>query len=243
MANPYHIQLLNELHHHFPEILYNHTRFQNVVQVLGYMNDVIRMNPQHQAYHYYHQQYHAQYQDMMDDPLLVPQIQRRSNAAEAMAESIDRLDHGNPYAAMRSMNAIGQPPSPTYPPPDPPLVRSVGASAEPNIRIRSFISLGNSSDLFSSLLSHLLQEPLANMDNLENVIVTPTPEQLRDNTTVTVLQENKDDNCAICQDPLNKDHEVRTITHCDHMFHIQCIDTWFQRDIHCPCCRHDIRDE
>jgi hypothetical protein len=53
---------------------------------------------------------------------------------------------------------------------------------------------------------------------------------------------SNDINCAICQDPLLTNHDVRTINHCEHMFHKQCIDTWFGRHIHCPCCRHDVRE-
>jgi hypothetical protein len=82
---------------------------------------------------------------------------------------------------------------------------------------------------------------MENIDPLDNVLVTPTSEQLRSNTTVEKLNEDHPDNCAICQDPMNKDQEVRTITYCNHMFHIDCIDTWLGRNIHCPCCRHDIR--
>ena len=36
--------------------------------------------------------------------------------------------------------------------------------------------------------------------------------------------------------------QVRTLTHCGHRFHVLCIDNWFQRNVHCPLCRHDIRD-
>jgi hypothetical protein len=28
---------------------------------------------------------------------------------------------------------------------------------------------------------------------------------------------------------------------CHHTFHKSCIDTWFQENVHCPVCRHDIR--
>jgi len=238
MANPYHIQLLNDLHHHFPEVLYNHHRFHNVSELLTYMNDVVRTNPQHQAYHYYHQQYHAryhaqEYNDLMDDSLLVPQIHRRSNVSEAMAHSIDRQLFGGRAVSNIYSDIIrrsSQPPTPVVQPVEP----------EPSVRVRSFVSLGGV-DL-TTFLTQLLQDPLQNLDNLNDVPIIPTAEHLRNNTTVKKLDEDYADNCAICQDPMVKDQDVRTINHCQHIFHMQCIDTWFQRNIHCPCCRHDIRE-
>ena len=51
-------------------------------------------------------------------------------------------------------------------------------------------------------------------------------------------------NCAICQD-----HDSQIAGEnwrklfCTHAFHISCIDSWFGRNVHCPVCRKDIRDE
>ena len=35
---------------------------------------------------------------------------------------------------------------------------------------------------------------------------------------------------------------VRKINGCGHVFHINCIDTWFESNITCPICRVDLRD-
>jgi hypothetical protein len=95
-----------------------------------------------------------------------------------------------------------------------------------------------------AIFNQLMQDALpANLHELlEDVPVIPTEEHLRNNTSVSRLAEDFDDNCAICQDPLLINQDARTINHCNHMFHKQCIDTWFQRHIHCPCCRHDVRE-
>ena len=61
MSNPYTVQLLNDLHNHFPELLYNHQRFQTGADIVGYVNNIVRLTPMHGAYHYYQQQYHAYY--------------------------------------------------------------------------------------------------------------------------------------------------------------------------------------
>ena len=90
MSNPYTVQLLNDLHNHFPELLYNHQRFQTGADILSYVNNIVRLTPSHTAFHYYQQQYHAYYH---------PQHAR---------QIVDDL-HMPPPASY--------PPSPTYPPP------------------------------------------------------------------------------------------------------------------------------
>ena len=60
-------------------------------------------------------------------------------------------------------------------------------------------------------------------------------------STTFITTEQQDDNCAICQDVIEINQSVRRLTHCNHYFHEICIDTWFQRNVHCPTCRHDIR--
>jgi len=296
MANPYTVQLLNDLHHHFPEVLYNHSRFHTVSELLTYVNDVVRTTPQHQAYHYYNQQYHSRfdsYQLYSDhNPLYVSQIRRRSDSAEAMSAAIGRqLYGGQAYAgqayvgqAYAGQAYVGQ----TYgsraaavPPPPPsinepavgasnPVVGAggagasnavasnpvasnavasnasgagaMGAGARGDIRIRQFISFGNLD--IEGMINEMLQEALPeNMEDLfQNVPIIPTQEQLRNNTSVTRLSEDHPDNCAICQDPMSMNQDIRTLHHCQHIFHLDCIDTWFGRNIHCPCCRHDIRE-
>ena len=42
--------------------------------------------------------------------------------------------------------------------------------------------------------------------------------------------------CTICQE--NFDHGVIQITECNHMFHEECIQPWFEQSDECPNCRH-----
>jgi hypothetical protein len=76
---------------------------------------------------------------------------------------------------------------------------------------------------------------------MDPVIVHPTPEQIQGGT---IVERNEQDGeiCSICQDTIPFDSDMRTIRHCEHSFHVGCIDTWFQRNVRCPVCRHDIRD-
>ena len=77
---------------------------------------------------------------------------------------------------------------------------------------------------------------------LEPVVVRPTPEQITQFTTVANLATDEEHSCAICQEVLRSEQEGRKLNACGHWFHRTCIDTWFQRHIICPICRHDIRE-
>ncbi|KAI3507798.1 hypothetical protein L2E82_20615 [Cichorium intybus] len=48
--------------------------------------------------------------------------------------------------------------------------------------------------------------------------------------------------CPICLGEYEDDEWVKTIPNCSHMFHISCIDTWFQTHSSCPLCRSDVFD-
>ncbi len=77
---------------------------------------------------------------------------------------------------------------------------------------------------------------------LQPVVVRPTPEQIAANTTVGNLVSDTDHTCAICQDALTSEQEGRKLNACGHWFHKNCIDTWLHGNVHCPVCRHDIRE-
>lgn len=58
-------------------------------------------------------------------------------------------------------------------------------------------------------------------------------------------KENKGDQsieCAICLGEYEDDEWVKTIPNCFHVFHVSCIDTWFQTHSSCPLCRSDVFD-
>ena len=273
MSNPYTVQLLNDLHNHFPELLYNHQRFQTGADILGYVNNIVRLTPAHQAYHYYQQQYHAYYHPeharrVIDDlympppspaspPVASPPVAAAVAAVPSLQDllNVDEDDmlsrlYGGHAPMNSSYRVLGSAGAPATAAAAPAIGAAIPSSlAQDNYstsirvrRISEFIPLSNIS--VSAIFNQIMQDALpANLHELlEDVPVIPTEEDLRNNTSVSRLDEDIDDNCAICQDPLLTNHDVRTINHCEHMFHKQCIDTWFGRHIHCPCCRHDVRE-
>jgi hypothetical protein len=49
-------------------------------------------------------------------------------------------------------------------------------------------------------------------------------------------------NCPITLEDFNEGDVVTQIIHCGHIFQPHSIDNWFQRNVHCPVCRYDIRN-
>ena len=65
---------------------------------------------------------------------------------------------------------------------------------------------------------------------------------LNKNTTLEIFTCNEDDepqNCAICISPLENNTIIRKLS-CNHKFHYNCVDKWFEEKYKCPICRHNI---
>jgi len=94
----------------------------------------------------------------------------------------------------------------------------------------------------SDLLAAMLITPPV-QQTMEPVIVRPTRSQIDRATTLHLASVDDEDlNCSICQETYTEQQSIRLIRHCSHKFHRECIDTWFNRNVHCPVCRHDIRE-
>ena len=57
------------------------------------------------------------------------------------------------------------------------------------------------------------------------------------NKTTLIKCEKEDNSCAICQDKFIKDQDLRKLE-CNHTYHKECVDKWFERQNTCPECRH-----
>ena len=77
---------------------------------------------------------------------------------------------------------------------------------------------------------------------MDPVYITATSEQIAQGSTLYAFtSEHESQQCAICQDSIRLNETARRLNSCSHTFHRGCIDTWYQRNVNCPVCRHDIR--
>lgn len=97
----------------------------------------------------------------------------------------------------------------------------------------------NENNVFSEILGREILRSFLDT----SVQVRPSNEQIISATTTTTVNIPRlQDVCSICQDGMVQNEEIRTINQCGHKFHKDCIDVWFQTNVRCPMCRHDIRE-
>lgn len=224
MSRPYSISLLNDLHDHFPDLLYQPTRFQNVGDVLNYIISVAQRNPYDAA--------RAEYERQHPPP---PRVQPRA-ADVSSADDLYRILYGT--LPLQNEVSFGSVPSIFSTRSRATTARRSSLSGDP---IMSFIGelIGGQSGVRQSAVSGStgLQ---AFLD--QTVPIRPSSEQIQEHTILTTAIQQQEDNCAICQDPIDINQRMRILRHCTHRFHQECIDTWFQSHVTCPTCRHDIRE-
>ena len=80
--------------------------------------------------------------------------------------------------------------------------------------------------------------------SMEDVNIIPNINILSNSSSVHIYStlNTTFTQCPICQENFTENSIVRKINSCDHIFHIGCIDTWFEENITCPVCRIDLRD-
>ena len=214
----YDIHLLDDLHNYFPAVLYEPERFHSVGQLLSYVR-----------------------------------TQTRSHFDIFSRESRNHMNTVSPPGSRRPPIIVTRPLS-TRAAAIPPLSAEtyseyIHTHTQP-VQVR-YADTGR--DLIQELINpqvnnieSLIQEALRAVfppipQNLEPVVVAPTAGQIAAATVIqTVTAENE--MCPICQDSVAVGTNVRHLTACGHRFHTGCIDTWFTRNVHCPVCRHDIRE-
>ena len=222
MSHPYSISLLNELHEHFPDLLYRPSRFRNVGDLLNYVIGVAQRNPHTIAQEEYDRQ-HPRVPDVINPTISV------SVGGSVARAPISDVEFNRMVYGLSDPHILEQP---VVFPVRPNRVASVRRSTDPIMSFIGDLLGGSSSGLAGGLQSFLDQ----------TVIIRPTPEQIDSHTTLSRSYQAQDDNCAICQDPIEMGQMMRIIGHCTHRFHQECIDTWFESHVTCPTCRHDIRE-
>jgi hypothetical protein len=251
----YGVQLLDDLHNYFPDILYNNSQFRNVQDILSYITLTTRTR-----FNLYNMGRNRYY----------PSTSRRNTVHAHMntnthTDNKVEEDQGDQEDSDDNMNdsayARGSSPTPvrvsatlhTIPATEmyttvEPLLFQIPINTEATRRAgvpsTHMDEVTSSLNLINSLTS-LFNIGGGGLSSsfLNPVVVHPTNEQIQNATRIfNMTIRNEDDVCAICQDDMNIGNSIREIQACHHKFHRTCIDTWFSRNVHCPVCRHDIRD-
>jgi hypothetical protein len=222
--NIYPCQLLNDLHNYFPELLYNPVRFRSVPDVLLYIRQVAQTSPYAVAL----QQYSMQQQSQQQQPQQSQHHQQQSRMGFRQDQGVNRR------TTQQSVSYSVQP-STQF------LTAFLG---EPSSPVRLTSNANNV--LLNTLISGLFGDVLLGNDMQQfldqRVLVSPTAEEIDSATNVFTPNTQQPDLCTICQDEIEANQQVRRINHCTHYFHKNCIDTWLTTSVHCPTCRHDIRE-
>ena len=80
----------------------------------------------------------------------------------------------------------------------------------------------------------------------DDVVVSPTNIEIEIATTVLRYDSNNweydQHTCPISLEQFEENSEIRRINVCGHIFKKANIDRWFDRNVRCPVCRYDIRN-
>jgi hypothetical protein len=217
----YSIPLLNELHNHFPELLYMPERFNNIQDVLRYIRSVAEISPYQRGMHQFNSQ-RLPY---------ITSVPRRSTSATSTT------GYGINIPSTTSTVPVGGEAQQTF-------VTMITEDI-PNTRIR--MNTNNTNTLLNTLLGGLLGDIMNPNTGLQSFLdqrvpVFPTTQEIENATTTYISDRYEEHICTICQDEIEPNQNVRRLNHCNHHFHKNCIDTWFRGNVQCPTCRHDIRE-
>ena len=221
----YGVGLLDDLHNYFPALLYEPDEFHSVRDVLGYIS--------------------ARTQRRFDLYNNALAAHHTPAPAPVSVSAPVRVASGVPtqYTVPSSYAPAATVPVPVPVPVPPPAARNtVQFPATANTIAALLAGLGDINSVENSIYQILLRPSIPRVPRnfMEPVIVRPTQEQI---VRATRLGSPNDPTevCAICQDTIEDNQPARLINYCEHWFHTNCIDVWFQQNVHCPVCRHDIR--
>lgn len=260
-TNPYEtlygVGLLDDLHNYFPALLYDRSRFRNVQDVLTYIQTSARQR--FDLFSFGQRAYMSANIENQPSPLpspsvhiprAAPPIQPRMHTEVPRNPLISSLvfptniwesQHSTQEESMSDQEDVpAQPRQRRNGSPGPQISATIDI-------LHDDLGLENQALSLMNLLNVLAGAPrlargTAGLPNsfLEPVTVRPTQQQVDANSTRAFPSEET--TCAICQDSIPINQMARRLNACGHSFHIACIDQWFQRDVRCPTCRHDVRE-
>jgi hypothetical protein len=253
----YGFSMLDEVHNFMPELLYDDQIFTDTT--LLWMRHRIRtLFPvfvrQQNLYSIYHAQTRRNDHNQWQNNLNPPAGPLAATTAGPLAATT-----AGPLAATTA-GPVAAPPVHAAPAPPPlitpfltPVRTRVRTGNPPPVsrRVRSDENATNDviRELLGSafLVDNILHNTVASnfmfdmRTTQEDVPVIPTSAEIATGSTeVPYSDVPSDASCAVCQE--HGEAEAWRKIHCGHLFHDRCIMPWFQRNVHCPVCRADVRD-
>jgi hypothetical protein len=250
----YGVHLLDDLHNYFPALLYEPNEFESVQDVLHYVAAQTRRT--FDLYSYGQEAYfenearrRVASEPRVSERPVEPQIHQfsgRSNGQAAPAAIPQNVGNRSPSRGRHvevEENSISLP-----------LSRNIlsalaamdmeVAPPTPERRLTTFANIANLYSLLNPTATPFMEFTFNNRTFLEPIQVRPTAAQIQAATRVgnPTTTEESTESCAICQDSITSNQNCRQIVQCEHWFHQDCIDPWFQQNVRCPVCRFDIRD-
>ena len=213
----YGVGLLDDLHNYYPAVLYDPTRFRTVGGLLHY----IQLNTR------------ARFD-------LFTFGQRAFLASQMPPSEIVEPTDATDATDATDLSGVHTPPIRPRVALNPPFPGRVYRTNRIFVEEETDMTENAARNLLATLLGALGNNQIVAPPQFDDVTVAPTAEQISSGTSVIRLEE--EDICSVCQDTITLEEDVRQIIHCEHNFHKGCIDTWFVRNVHCPVCRHDIRE-
>ena len=209
--NHYGVQLLNDLHNYFPEILYGN-RFEND-SLVQYIRQQVssRFNLFTNAQHNY---YNSNVNNLQNQQI---------NRIATIPQQNNHILYDTILFTGTNQTTLNTTPLNTTTTP-------LNTSA-----------IGSIANLFQAILQGANDmNNINDINDLESVVIHPTDQQIETSSSIVEIM-NSQNSCAICQEHMNPNDRIRRINQCHHMFHNHCILTAFQTSPRCPVCRHDIR--
>ncbi len=235
MEGRYRVDLLDDLDTHFPDLLYNQSRFHTIGDVLDYVYEgAIQANED-----YYLERVRGQRRINLDVLRQAGDLGEGEGEEETEEDEEEEEEANEEDVVSQVLIRFREDEEDEQNDERPrqrPRLETIPSAAQPSF-LQSLLTMPVRSNRQTDQARRAIRE------FFEPVPVVPTAEQIENSSTVyTYAQEEEDHNCPICQDSITLGESIRSLNHCHHFFHQGCIDAWLESSVRCPLCRHDIRE-
>ena len=229
MYNP----LLNEIHTTFPALLYETERFNTLPSVFEYVQTQIRNR--YDVFSAWQRYYSTATGTAGPRQETVNTRNRERNRRRRQNRARNRIERDNLQNNLINQNNTNVNANPN-------LIPNTTFSQNQTTRLLDLLEqITPINDMIYTITTLPRQTTTSRFS--DPVIVRPTAEQVEAGSVLRTSLGLVELSCAVCQHSVTEGEIIRRLLPCNHQYHRDCIDTWFQRNVHCPVCRHDIREQ